>query len=68
MTNGQKLQLRLSEIRQTLNDFSGLDSADGRTAYGEMDTLVDGIPREGNPVAGGHHCRGRRTRDARRRR
>ncbi len=26
MTNGQKLQLRLSEIRQSLNELSGLDS------------------------------------------
>ncbi len=39
MTNGQKLQLRLSEIRQTLNDLSGLDTPTD-AQRGEMDALT----------------------------
>ena len=39
MTNGQKLQLRLSEIRQTLNDLSGLDTPTDAQRT-EMDTLA----------------------------
>ena len=39
MTNGQKLQLRLSEIRQTLNELSGLDTPTDAQRT-EMDTLA----------------------------
>ena len=43
MTNGQKLQLRLSEIRQTLNELSGIDSpTDEQRA--EMATLSTEYP------------------------
>ena len=43
MTNGQTLQLRLSEIRQTLNELSGLDSpTDAQRA--EMATLSTEYP------------------------
>ena len=39
MTNGQTLQLRLSEIRQSLNELSGLDSPTDEQRT-EMDTLA----------------------------
>ena len=45
MTNAQKLALRLSQIRQKLNELSGKDGELTDTEQGEMRTLTDEFPR-----------------------
>ena len=58
MTPIQKIQLRMSELRQKINDMPEI-RVDDADKLAERQKLVDELQGPGSRVSGGHQSRGR---------